>query len=610
MNILGISAFCKDSSAVIISDNKVVAAASQERYSWLRHDSNFPGHAIDYCLRQAKIEKNMLDAVVYFEDPNSCIVRDLSSLFASFPSSRKSFTSVIKGWLTRKLWIKNSISDYLGLLPDKIHYTQHMQNHANLAYFESNFDNADILIVDGVGEWECTSTWSGKLTKDNSIEIKKISSINYPHSLGLVIEAFGRYLGFPKHEGAYHLAALSAFGSPRYQEKIKKIIMLKEDGSYSIDQNYFQFHDTESIHFTQTFLNEFGSPSSLDMPIAYDYLNGKDGECSSNPDDERFADIAASLQAVLEDTIVAIANEMNKNSSNENLCFTGDVAENPLIVKVLKDRTAYNNIYTPFDPCDNGAVLGAALGFNYYNNNTEKKVFSYKPYLGEQHDEGNDIKMLKYFNIGKGRNFASDGAYPAYDVNLDICKHEKFQDVLAETAENLKNGKIVGWYQGRFEFSQHTFGNRAILVDPSNVAAVSQMRNILKNKPSYLPFGLSITPEGFAEYLGNDLDELCGMRWGQMPLEVSGKVKEKFRGVVNSNNTILPHICHKEDNEKYYMLLQELQKNGGIPAVAYSSLNEQLFPVASDPSDALMVFVRTGIEIMVINHHIIKKERK
>ena len=434
-SILGISAFYHDSAAALLKDGKIIAAAQEERFTRKKHDASYPYNAIDFVLKYSKLKLSEVDYIVFFEKPFLKFERLLETYVAFAPKGFVSFMKAMPIWLREKLFQKNFLFNKLkehdkNYKSDKnIYFSDHHLSHAASAFFPSPFEEAVVLTADGVGEWATTTVAVGK---NNKLEIKK--EIHFPHSLGLLYSAFTYYTGFKVNSGEYKLMGLAPYGSPIYCDKIKKLIDIKEDGTFRLDQKYFNY------------------ATGLTMTNSkFDNLFGQKPRDPKNEKITQFhMDIASSIQCITEEIMIKLSKSISREYKIKNLCLAGGVALNCVANgKILKEKI-FDKIWIQPAAGDAGGSLGAALAFWYIEQNKNRKINPNDDmqgsYLGPEYSQSNIEKSLKE-------------ASAVFEILND-------EEILEKTSESLQNGNAIGWFQGRMEFGPRALGARSILGDP------------------------------------------------------------------------------------------------------------------------------------------------
>jgi len=483
MDILGISCYFHDASAALLRDGQLVAAAEEERFTRKKHDYEFPQHAIDFCLKTGSIQAADLDYVVFFEKPFVKFERLLLSSMQTFPRSHRVFREAMVSWLGDKLWIKNLIQKRLGVSPSKILFSEHHLSHAASAFYCSPFDEAAILTVDGVGEWTTASLGIGKGT-----DLGLFKEIRFPHSLGLLYSAFTAFLGFEVNEGEYKVMGMAPFGKPRYMDKVYKLIQLGSDGGFELNMDYFCFHYSTEKTFNGKFEGLFG-PSRDPKSHFFTPESGYPSYFREKPanynelgkQNQYYADVAASIQVVTEDILLKMAQYAYKETGLKRLCMAGGVALNSVANGRILRETPFEEIYIQPSAGDGGGAIGAALYAYHMILGKPREFIMEHAYWGEEHGPGEIEKFLKENGIRYHR--------------IDEEKR-----LIERVVDKLQGGKVVGWFQGRFEWGPRALGNRSILADPRR-ADMKDIVNIkIKFREPFRPFAPSVLTERAEEY--------------------------------------------------------------------------------------------------------------
>jgi carbamoyltransferase len=600
VNVLGISAFYHDASAAVIANGRLIAAASEERYTRQKHDPNFPKFAIEHCLERAGLTSQNLDAVIFYEEPHTKFTRVLGSVLSAYPRTSVSFIRSMKDWMRSKLWLKSELSRRLGVPPSRIEFCAHHLSHAYQAFVGSPFDEAAVLTVDAVGEWASTGLFHAR--KGAAIEMRLLETVPYPHSLGLLYSIFTAFLGFRPNDGESSVMALASFGQPRYEAKIRKVLRIQSDGGYEIDQSYLDHF--AKVPYTRKFVALFGEPRNFKEKLPFNTL----GENSAPipPDDQRYADIAASLQRVLEEALLALARRLRRMTGVDSLCFAGGVALNCVANSALVRESGFSSLYIPPDPGDGGAAIGAAA----YGAFREKGVpeFRMTPYLGSSYDEDADIAMLSRVDTGAWGEYRRPGASPLTATRVEASRPEDFEDLVAEAVTDLKAGKIVGWFQERFENGPRALGNRSILADPSRVDVALRLSRCVKSRARFRPYAFSVASEDARRCLNLPATGLpAPARWMQMVLDVKSDATEAVQAAIHVDRTNRAQVCAREDNPRFHRLLSVFGEASGWSALLNTSFNESGFPIVATPAEAMLMFARTDIDTLVLNNSIVRK---
>ena len=597
MYILGISAFYHDSAAALLKDGEVIAAAQEERFTRKKHDASFPLNAINYVLDYAALNLADIDFVVFYDKPFLKFERLLETYLAFAPRGFISFKSALPVWIKEKLFQKTLIKKQLQRFnPDydwqnKLLFSEHHLSHAASAFFPSPFDEAVVLTMDGVGEWATTSVAIGK---GNSLKI--IKEIHFPHSLGLLYSAFTYYTGFRVNSGEYKLMGLAPYGEPVYKDLIlENLIDVKPDGSYRLDQSYFNY----CTGLTMT--NK-----------KFDKLFGRSPRKPDEDELEQFhMDIAASIQAVTEEIVIKLTRALVEETGIRNLCLAGGVALNCVANgKVLRDK-GFENIWIQPAAGDAGGALGAAFCGAYMFNNLERKV---KPqdamsgsYLGPEFEPDDIAQRLE-----------KSGARFHFMKNLD--------DVVEKAAQCLSEEKVIGWFQGRMEFGPRALGGRSIIGDPRSTHMQKTMNLKIKYRESFRPFAPSVLCEDVQDWFELDTPS-------PYMLLVADVKKEKCHDMTEAENELfgidklnivrseIPAITHvdysarvqtvdRRTNPRYHALISRFKELSGCSVLINTSFNVRGEPIVCTPEDAFNCFMGTEMDVLVVGNYVLYKEEQ
>jgi carbamoyltransferase len=602
MNVLGISAFYHDASAALISNGRLIAAAAEERYTRHKHDPNFPKFAIEDCLRHSGFVSQDLDTVVFYEEPHTKFTRVLASVLSGYPRTRMSFVRSMKDWMRSKLWLKNELSRRLNIRPSRVEFCPHHLSHAYQAFVGSPFNEAAVLTIDAVGEWASTGLFHAR--KGAALDIRPLETIAYPHSLGLLYSVFTAFLGFRPNDGESNVMALASFGQPRYREEVGKVLRIQADGTYEIDQSYVDHFG--SVPYTPRFVALFGEPRNFKERLPFSTLG--EGAPRITPDHQRHADLAASLQRALEEALLALAKRLHRITGTDNLCFAGGVALNCVANSVLLRRSAFSNLYVPPDPGDGGAAIGAAA----YGMFRGKAVpaFGMTPYLGSSYDEDPDIAMLSHIDMQAWEDYRTPQVSSLRCTRLETRRHVDFEHLVSEVVDDLKAGRIVGWFQERFENGPRALGNRSLLADPSRVDVALRLSRCVKSRAGFRPYAFSVTAEDAGRCMDLRTPVPAPARWMQMVADVRGDALEAVRAATHVDGTNRAQVCTREDNPRFHRLLSAFGETSGWGALLNTSFNESGYPIVATPAEALLVFARTDLDTLVLNDSIVRKAQK
>jgi carbamoyltransferase len=591
MDILGISCYYHDAAAALLRDGQLVAAAEEERFTRKKHDYDFPKNAIQYCLEAGGIRGAELDYVVFFEKPFRKLDRILASVLGTYPQSWKVFRESMITWLIDKLWVASTLEAELGVHKDQVLFCEHHLSHAASAYLCSPFDEAAILTVDGVGEW-VTATCG--VARGNDIRLTK--QIEFPHSLGLLYSAFTAFLGFEVNEGEYKVMGMAPYGQPRYVDKVWKLVHQSSDGSFYLDMDYFCFHHSTDRTFNGRFEELFGKPRPPKMLFFTEgtgfpkYFVAPPSNCQElSRLNQHYADIAASIQRVTEEVLLGMARAVHRETGLKRLCIAGGVGLNSVANSRILRETPFEELYIQPAAGDGGGALGAAL-------------WAYNSLLG------------------KPRTFVMDQAYwgrsysPAevskflQEKSIPYTLIENDDKLLDRVVERLIGGKVIGWFQGRFEWGPRALGSRSILADARNPEMKDIVNAKIKFREPYRPFAPSVLAECAETYF--DLANATHHYPARYMLYVV-PVREK-------HHTTLPAITHvdgtgrlqtvfKEQSPRYYSLIERFGQATGVPVVLNTSFNLKGEPVVNTPANAFNTFSKSEMDCLVLGNFLVEK---
>jgi len=589
--ILGISCYFHDASAALISDGQLIAAAEEERFTRIKHDYSYPTNAIEFCLKKASIDASDIDYVVFFEKPFTKFERLLKTAIQGFPRTYWMFAQSMRTWLFDKLWIKGLIADHLKIDPKNIMFSEHHISHAASAYYCSPFKESAILTFDGVGEWATTTIGKGTGGK---LEIE--DEIHFPHSLGLLYSAFTAFLGFEVNEGEYKVMGMAPYGKPKYVSEVYKIIRINEDNSFWLDQKYLSFHYSTKKSFTKKMIQLFGEPRDANIPF-FTKSSGYPSYFGDKPSNfeelsaynQHYADIAASIQIVAEEMILELATEACRRSGSNNLCLAGGVALNSVANGRILRETPVENLYIQPAAGDGGCSLGAAL-YLWHDGlgNSENRFIMDHAYWGEEY---NDDQISK--------------AIDSSEFNSQYINNE--DDLLDMTVDRLTSGKVIGRFNGRFEWGPRSLGNRSILADPRSNEMKDLVNTKIKFREPFRPFAPSALAEIAESYfeLPNATDNMAA-RFMLLVTNVH-EDKQDLIPAVSHMGTARVQTVYKETNSSYYNLIERFGQSTGVPILLNTSFNVRGEPIVSSPNDALNTFRNSGIDTLVIGNHIVDK---
>ena len=594
-SILGISAFYHDSAACILVDGKIVAAAQEERFTRKKHDLSYPRNAVEFVLDYANLKLSEVDQIVFFEKPFLKFERLLETYVAFAPRGFLSFSKAMPLWLKEKLFQKNLLFNELkehdkNYKSDKnVFFSDHHLSHAASAFFPSPFEEAVVLTADGVGEWATTTVAVGN---GNDLEIKK--EIHFPHSLGLLYSAFTYYTGFKVNSGEYKLMGLAPYGVPIYEDKIKQLIDIKEDGTFRLDQKYFNY--------------------ATGLTMTNDKFDNLFGQKRRNPENEKLTqfhmDIAASIQKITEEIMIKLAKSIRKEYGIKNLCLAGGVALNCVANGKILQEKIFDNIWIQPAAGDAGGALGATLALWHIEQGNKRIVNPNDSmngsYLGAEYSQDQIEKELKSI----GANFET--------LNYD--------DLINQTSENLSNEKAIGWFQGRMEFGPRALGGRSILGDPRSEKMQKTLNLKVKYRESFRPFAPSILHEDLSSWFDINVESpymlLVANVKHDKQIEMTKEQKTLF-GIdkLNIKRSDIPAVTHvdysariqtvkRDTNKRYYDLILKFKEKTGCPVIVNTSFNVRGEPIVNTPADAFNCFMGTELDFLVIGNCVLDKNKQ
>ena len=595
-SILGISAFYHDSAACVLINGKIIAAAQEERFTRIKHDSNYPHNAVEFVLNHANLKLNEVDQIIFFEKPFLKFERLLETYVAFAPKGFVSFSKAMPIWIKEKLFQKNLLQNKLKNHDESydkkkgnIYFSDHHLSHAASAFFPSPFKEAVVITADGVGEWATTTVAVGK---NNNLEIKK--EIHFPHSLGLLYSAFTYYTGFKVNSGEYKLMGLAPYGKPNYVNKILKIIDIKDDGTFRLDQSYFNY--ATGLTMTNNKFNDLFGQKPRDPK--FDKLT------------QFHMDIASSIQKVTEDIMFKLSKSVQKEYGLKNLCLAGGVALNCVANgKILKEKI-FENIWVQPAAGDAGGALGAALALWHIDQNNPRVINENDDmsgsYLGPEYSEEKIKKELQRMG-----------------AEFETLNEE---EIINRTSKDLSDGNAVGWFQGRMEFGPRALGGRSILGDPRSPSMQKNLNLKVKYRESFRPFAPSILSDdlsnwfeidSFSPYMlmvANVRKEKC------IPMSEND---EKLFGIdkLNVKRSSVPAITHvdysariqtvhQNTNPRYYKLILKFKEITGCPILVNTSFNVRGEPIVNTPEDAFNCFMGTDLDKLILGNCYLDKKKQ
>lgn len=566
MRILGISCFYHDAAACLLREGRIVAAAEEERFSRVKHDSRFPANAIAYCLEADGALIGDVDYVVYYEKPLLKFERILAMCADTFPRSREIFTRGMHQWLSDKLWVKDHIRRRLGFR-GTIVFGEHHVSHAASAYFPSPFDDAAVITADGVGEWTTTTIGVGQGT-----ELRLTHEIQFPHSLGLLYSAFTSYLGFEVNEGEYKVMGMAAYGRPRYVDKMRRLLRLAEDGSFALDLRYFAYH--RSLRAISRAFTELFGPARTEGAAL-----------------EEYADIAASIQAATEEAVLGIARHVRSSTGAVHLCMAGGVALNVLANARVLREAGFGDLWIQPAAGDAGGCVGAA-------------TYLYHTVLGHPGRwRMTDGYLGPAFTAEEVETFLSSERIPHTILDDD--------QVIERAAQLLADGDVIGWLHGRMEFGPRALGARSILASPLDEGMKDRVNAKVKHREEFRPFAPVVPLEDVQRFF--EIDPRDPRHESPFMLLV-GRVRPEARAlipaVVHVDGTARVQTVTKAQNARLHRVLTRFGQLTGIPVLLNTSFNVQGEPIVRSPAEAFNSYSYTDMDHLFLENALVPASSK
>ena len=584
-NILGVSAYYHDAAAALVCDGKIISAAQEERFTRKKNDSDFPRHAVQFCLHHANLTPAQLDAVVFYDKPILKFARLLETYLAVAPGGWRTFPTVLSNWLGEKLDLRKAIRAELPeLRPDcQILFTEHHQSHAASAFYPSPFDEAAILTIDGVGEWATTTIGHG-----HGREIKMLKELRFPHSLGLVYSAFTDYCGFRINSGEYKLMGLAPYGEPKFAGAISKDLLdIKPDGSFWLNLDYFNFLRGTTMT-NEKFHKLFGGPP-----------RGPEEKIG-----QRHMDVARSIQLVTEKIMLLLARHAREVTGQKNLCMAGGVALNCVANgRILKEKI-FERIWIQPAAGDAGGALGAALAAWYANKENQRVAIP--------------ADSMQTSLLGPG--FSDDEIETMLRSHNAVFQRLEKDALLDFTVGLLEAEKVMGWFQGRMEFGPRALGNRSILGDARSTKMQSVMNLKVKFRESFRPFAPIVRRERVADYFELDVESPYMLLVAPVKKDLCRVVAPEIKGFdrLKEIRSVLPAITHvdysariqtveREGNPLLYDLLLRFEQATGCGVLVNTSFNVRGEPIVCTPDDAYRCFMNTEMDYLVMGSFVIER---
>ena len=594
MNILGVSCYYHDAAAALLMEGQLVAAAEEERFTRKKHDSSFPQHAINFCLNHAGITADDLDYVVFYEKPLVKFERILQTTLGTFPKSWAVFRESMVTWFDEKLWIKSKLQTGIGLSPKKILFVEHHLTHAASAMFCAPFDEAAVVTIDGVGEWttatmgKATANWNGN--GQNHINLDR--ELRFPHSVGLLYSAFTAYLGFRVNNGEYKVMGMAPYGQPNYIDEVYKVVTVDNDGGVILNMDYFSFHHSTQHTFNQKFVELFGprrEPESEFFTLTTNpdkaHPDWDDAVAAQN---QKYADIAASIQWVTEDIMLKMVNAAHQKTGSKNLVMAGGVALNSKANGRIMTETPFENVFIQPAAGDAGGAIGAAL-YAYHVIFGQPRQFTMEhAYWGSEYSEGEMLAAIKN----------SGFAYEEFDDE---------DEQIDQAVDAILKSKVIGWYRGRFEWGPRALGHRSIMADPRREEMKEIVNTKIKFREPFRPFAPVVIEERAHEYFSApNLDKQYPPRYMLMVSDIPEDKWDKIQAVCHNGTGRLQSV-REEWNYGYYQLIKKFGQATGVPVLLNTSFNLRGEPIVTTPQEAINTFTASDIDQLVMGPFLVKK---
>lgn len=570
MYILGINAYHGDSSACLLKDGKIISAIEEERIRRIKHWAGFPSESIKFCLKDAGISISEVDYITIGRNPSAHLGKKIVSSLKKLTNFQ--FIKDRVANIKKVTSFKSEIAAGLGVnesdIRAEIKHIEHHRSHLASAFFVSPFEESAILSIDGFGDFSSTMIAIGK---GNKIEV--LDSVTYPHSLGIFYTAFTQFLGFPWYGDEYKVMGLAPYGEPKYIDKLKDIVKLKENGLFELDESYF-IHSTEGVAMTwdngapfigriysDKLIKTFGQPRSKDEPLT-----------------QYHKDLAASVQKHCENVIFHILNHLQKRTGLKNICIAGGVAQNSVANGKVLQVSNFEKIYIPSAGYDAGTAIGSALWLYHQVLDNKREYFVRDAYFGAHYTDDEIEQVVK-------------------EAGVKYTRYNNDEETIEQTAKLLANGSVVGWFQGKTEFGPRALGNRSVLVHPGRQDAKDLINSKIKRRESFRPFAPSILREYVSEYFEQE-DDVFFM---EKVFQIRKEKRAGLPAVTHVDGSGRLQTVHKDISPKYYALIDKFREKTGLPILLNTSFNENE-PIVNHPKEALDCFLRTEMDVLVMGN--------
>ncbi len=576
--ILGVSALYHDAAAVLLRDGEVVAAAQEERFTRIKQDPSLPVRATAWCLAQGGITAAELDWLVFYEKPLRKFERVLATAVATFPRSWRAFPRHMTSWLGDKLWLRNNLVRTFGVSPERLLFSEHHLSHAASAFLCSPFRSAAILTVDGVGEVASTALWHGV---EDPPFIEPLAEVRFPHSLGLLYSAITAYLGFAVNEGEYKVMGMAAFGEPRFRDQLACLVQLDDAGGFSLDLSFFRFHWHPSESYTPKLVALLGPPRFPGSPF----------EPTTDPESQRFADIAASLQQTLEEALLHLARHARERTGEDHLCLAGGVALNSVATHRLAVDSGFESLWVQPAAGDAGGALGAALWAWHGVLGHPRDAVQTRPGLGQSWSRADVQDLLD-------------------DLELAYEDLGSAAQSTARAAAELAEGRVLAWFEGRFEWGPRSLGHRAILADPRDEAMRDTVNDRIKFRERFRPFAPAVLAEHADAWFELHPGERDAAGFMLTAAPVRPDRVARVPATTHVDGTARVQLVSADATPVFHQLIGAFAELTGVPVLLNTSLNLKGEPIAASPTDALATLMRCGLDALYIEGFRVERSRR
>ena len=572
--ILGVSALYHDAAAVLLCDGVVVAGVQEERFSRLKHDATLPLRSAKWCMGRAGITVADLTWLVFYEKPLRKFERILSTSVATFPKSWASFPRQMRAWLSDKLWLRGNLCEAFGVPASKVLFCEHHLSHAASAFYASPHHDAAILTVDGVGEWATTSLWRGR-----GSQIEPVSEVRFPHSLGLYYSAITAHLGFAVNEGEFKVMGMAAYGEPRFLEEMGPLLTVEPGGAFSVDLSYFAWHWHPTQSASPKLAKLLGAPRFPGTPFT-PRLSSEGASLAEVEASQRYADIAATAQAQTEQVMLHLVNHAHATVGTEALCLAGGVALNSVANHRVAAEGPYSHVWIQPAAGDAGGALGAALWV--------------------WHAVLDNPRGAAMTRADIGRDTPPSAAREILD-DLGARYVDVGDEAPERAGDDLAEGKVIGWMNGRCEWGPRALGHRSILADPRRPETREVVNVRVKFREPFRPFAPSVVAEAADKYFEIPAAAAAPSRFMLSTGPVREAARETLGAVTHVDGTARVQVVDADTSPAYHRLISQFGARTGVPVVLNTSFNLKGEPVVSSPVDAMASFVRSGLDILYID---------